>query len=161
MKYFLIQNLLKLASQFFIQKGVEAKLFDPVLWNFAVKNRRLYAFRQFQSENLKTNISCSIMVSFDAVVNDGRVIPSKNRFFITVLVIKKTCPWRRVLVVNLVRLILYFNCFVLIFERLLYASYACDFLFFSGWTNDTDDSRPMGLLNLPSILRGLSKLRLF
>ena len=65
---------LNLASNFFSQKGVVAKPFEPVLWNFAWKNRGSCAVRQPQSEYLKTNIFGAIKVPFVAVVIDGRVL---------------------------------------------------------------------------------------
>ena len=64
---------LNLPSNFFIQIGVVAKPFEPVLWNFAWQNGRSCAFRRNKVEFFNINTLCTIKVSFVTVVIDGRV----------------------------------------------------------------------------------------
>ena len=64
---------LYLPSNFFIQIGVVAKPFEPVLWNFAWQNGRSCAFRRNKAEFFNINTLCTIKVSFVTVVTDGRV----------------------------------------------------------------------------------------
>ena len=65
---------LNLLSRFFIQIGVVAKPFEPVLWNFAWQNGRSCAFRGNKAEFFNINTLCTIKVSFVTVVIDGRVL---------------------------------------------------------------------------------------
>ena len=67
---------LYLPSNFFIQIGVVAKPFEPVLWNFAWQNGRSCAFRRNKAEFFNINTLCTIKVSFVTVVTDGRVCKS-------------------------------------------------------------------------------------
>ena len=62
---------LYLPSNFFIQIGVVAKPFEPVLWNFAWQNSRSCAFRWNKAKFFNIDTLCTIKVSFVTV--DGRV----------------------------------------------------------------------------------------
>ena len=61
------ENLVKFKNH------LKSKPLEPVLWNFAWKNRSLYAFRWYKAEFGNMNISGTIKVSFVAVVFDDRV----------------------------------------------------------------------------------------
>ena len=64
------ENLVKFRNH------VKSKPLEPVLWNFAWKNRRLCAFRWYKAELRNMNILGTIKVSFVAVVFDDRVVES-------------------------------------------------------------------------------------
>ena len=59
---------------------VETKPLEPVLWNFAKKNRRLCVFRWYQEDFRNMNILGTIKVSFVAVVFDDRVLAHMSFF---------------------------------------------------------------------------------
>ena len=61
------------AHYIFTQICVEAKLLEPLHWNFAWTNGRLCAFRQNQSEFLKMNTLGTMKVLLVSVAFDFRV----------------------------------------------------------------------------------------
>ena len=69
----LFQTCSNLSSNFFTQKGVVAKPFEPELWNCAWKNHRSCAFRRYKAKFLNINALPTIKVPFVAVVIDCRV----------------------------------------------------------------------------------------
>ena len=69
-----MQFLSKIPGNFInFQNIVEAELLDPVLWNFAWINGRLYAFRWNQSEFLKMNILGTTKVLLVSLAFEHRV----------------------------------------------------------------------------------------
>ena len=61
------ENLVKFGNH------VETKPLEPVLWNFAWINGRLYAFRWYKAEFLNIDTLSVIKISFVTVVFDDRV----------------------------------------------------------------------------------------
>ena len=69
-----MQFLSKIPGNFMnFQNFMEAELLDPVLWNFAWINGRLYAFRWNQSEFLKMNTLGTIKVLLVSLAFEHRV----------------------------------------------------------------------------------------